>query len=80
MMETIKELQEIFREIFDEDDLVLSRDTTAEDIEAWDSLTHLQLVMKIEQKFNIKFRTSQLKNMPNVGAMIDAIEELKQGR
>ena len=79
-METIKELQEIFREIFDEDDLVLSRDTTAEDIEAWDSLTHLQLVMKIEQKFNIKFRTSQLKNMPNVGAMIDAIEELKQGR
>ena len=78
-MEIIEELQKIFRGIFDDEALIISRDTTAEDIDAWDSLTHLQLVMEVEQAFNIKFKTSQLKNMPNVGAMIDAIMELRQG-
>ena len=78
-MEIIEELQNIFRGIFDDEALIISRDTTAEDIDAWDSLTHLQLVMEVEQAFNIKFKTSQLKNMPNVGAMIDAIMELRQG-
>ena len=57
--------------------MVITRETTADDVEAWDSLTHLQLIMEIEQAFKIKFKTSQLKNMPNVGAMIDAIEELR---
>lgn len=73
----INELQAIFREIFDDGDMVITRETTADDVEAWDSLTHLQLIMEIEQAFKIKFKTSQLKNMPNVGAMIDAIEELR---
>ncbi|SFG35489.1 acyl carrier protein [Lachnospiraceae bacterium C7] len=73
----INELQAIFREIFDNGDMVITRETTADDVEAWDSLTHLQLIMEIEQAFKIKFKTSQLKNMPNVGAMIDAIEELR---
>lgn len=76
-MEIIEELQEIFREIFDENDLVISRNTTAEDIEAWDSLTHLQLIMEVEQAFNVKFTTSQLKDMENVGAMIDAIAGIR---
>lgn len=75
-MEIIEELQEIFREVFDEEKLVLSRETTADDVEDWDSLTHLQLIMVIEQTFNIKFTTAQLKNMPNVGAMVDMISEL----
>lgn len=73
----INELQAIFREIFDDGGMVITRETTADDVEAWDSLTHLQLIMEIEQAFKIKFKTSQLKNMPNVGAMIDAIEELR---
>ena len=77
-MNIIKELQDIFREIFDDDELIISSETTADDIEDWDSLTHLQLIMQIEQSFNIKFTTVQLKNMPNVGAMVDAIAELKK--
>lgn len=75
MMEIIEELQEIFREIFDEDELVISRDTTAEDIEDWDSLTHMQLIVEIEKKYGIKFTTAEIKKAANVGEFIDIIKE-----
>ena len=74
-MEIIEELQEIFREIFDEDELVFSRDTTAEDIEDWDSLTHMQLIVEIEKKYGIKFTTAEIKKAANVGEFIDIIKE-----
>lgn len=74
-MEIIEELQEIFREIFDEDELVISRDTTAEDIEDWDSLTHMQLIVEIEKKYGIKFTTAEIKKTANVGEFIDIIKE-----
>lgn len=74
-MEIIEELQEIFREIFDEDELVISRDTTAEDIEDWDSLTHMQLIVEIEKKYGIKFTTAEIKKAANVGEFIDIIKE-----
>lgn len=74
-MDIIVELQEIFRDIFDEEDLVISRDTTAEDIEDWDSLTHMQLIVEIEKKYNIKFTTAEIKKAANVGEFIDIIEE-----
>ena len=68
-------MQEIFREIFDEDELVISRDTTAEDIEDWDSLTHMQLIVEIEKKYGIKFTTAEIKKAANVGEFIDIIKE-----
>ena len=74
-MEIIEELQEIFRERFDEDELVISRDTTAEDIEDWDSLTHMQLIVEIEKKYGIKFTTAEIKKAANVGEFIDIIKE-----
>jgi len=74
-MEIIEELQDIFREIFDEEDLVISRDTTAEDIEDWDSLTHMQLIVQIEKKYGIKFTTAEIKKAANVGEFIDIIKE-----
>lgn len=73
-MEIIEELQEIFREIFDDEDLVLSRETTADDIEDWDSLTHMQLIVEIEKKYNIKFTTAEIKKAANVGEFIDIIK------
>ena len=73
-MEIIEELQEIFREIFDDDDLVLSRETKAEDIEDWDSLTHMQLILEIEKKYGIKFTTAEIKKAANVGEFIDIIK------
>jgi acyl carrier protein len=73
-MEIIEELQVIFREIFDEDDLVISRDTVAEDIEDWDSLTHMQLIIEIEKRYGIKFSTAEIKKAANVGEFIDIIK------
>lgn len=74
-MEIIEELQVIFREIFDEEDLVISRDTVAEDIEDWDSLTHMQLIIEIEKRYGIKFTTAEIKKAANVGEFIDIIKE-----
>lgn len=73
-MEIIHQLQEIFREIFDDDDLIITSDTTADDIEDWDSLTHMQLIVAIEKKFGIKFTTSEIKKAANVGEFIDIIK------
>lgn len=73
-MDIIKELQEIFREIFD-DEIILSNETTADDIEDWDSLTHMQLIVEIEQKYNVKFTTAEIKKAANVGEFIEIIQE-----
>ena len=71
----IQELQEIYYEVFDDTSIVLFNEMTADDIEAWDSLTHLRLIMQIEQYFNIKFTTAQIKRTKNVGMLIDMIEQ-----
>lgn len=64
-------VQEIFRDIFDEDDLVLQDSTTSDDIEEWDSLNHINLVSAIEKEFNIQFALGELTTLKDVGAMID---------
>lgn len=72
----IKErLEQIFREIFDDPELKILLETTAEDIEDWDSLTHMQLILKIENEFNIKFTISEIKQASNVGEFIEIIKE-----
>lgn len=73
-MGLINELQEIFRDIFDEDDLVLTADMSAEDIEDWDSLTHMQLIIAIEKKYNIKFTTDEIIAANNVGEFVHILE------
>ena len=73
-MEIIEELQGIFRGIFDDEELVISRDTTAEDIEDWDSLTHMQLITEIEKKFGFKFTTDEIVKASDLGEFIDIIE------
>ena len=71
--EIIKKLERIFRDIFDEEDLGISNETTAEDIEDWDSLAHIQLVLAIEKDFNVKFALGELQTLQNVGDMVDLI-------
>jgi len=66
-------LTEIMREYFDDDSLVLSRETTAEDIPAWDSMNHINIIVAVEQHFHIKFLTSEVEGMQNVGALADTI-------
>ena len=71
----MKEVNNIFIDVLDEDEIAVSRDTTADDIEDWDSLTHVQLVVAIEKHFGIKFTSSEIRNFRNVGEMCDSILE-----
>ena len=68
-----EKLNNIFREIFDNDSIVVSDNTTSNDIEGWDSLEHINLITTIEDDFNIKFTMRELSNMKKVGDMVDII-------
>ena len=65
----------IFRQVMDNDEIVLEEDTTAEDIEEWDSLAHVQLIEKIEMVFGLKFSAKEMMSWEDVGEFVDSIEE-----
>lgn len=71
----LEELQEIFREVFDDASLVITPETSAMDIEAWDSLSHLRLVMAMEAEFRIQFDFEELNALRNVGEMMVMIQQ-----
>ena len=66
-------VQDIFRDILDDDEIVLSEASTAEDVEGWDSLTHIQLIVAIEKKFKIKFTSKEILSWKNVGELVDCL-------
>ena len=66
-------LNETFQDIFDDDSIVVDETTTADDIEDWDSLEHINLVVAIESRFNIKFNIGKVSSMKNVGDMVNII-------
>lgn len=69
----INEVTEVFKEVLDVDDIELKYETTANDVEDWDSLTHIQLVVAIEKHFNIRFTSGEIQSFKNVGEMCDRI-------
>ena len=71
--EVLIRLQKCFRDILDNDDIVLNPETTADDIEEWDSLSHIQLIVALEKKFKIKFTTAEITSYKNVGQMAESI-------
>lgn len=73
--EIITEVQTVFRDVLDNKDIVLSDTTTANDIEEWDSLTHIQLIVAIEKHFKIKFTSMEILSWQNVGEMVDCINK-----
>ena len=77
--EVFSGIQDIFRDIFDVDDLVICNTTNSDEIEDWDSLNHINLVSAIEKEFKIKFALGELMTLKDVGAMVDLMmtEKLK---
>ncbi len=79
--EKIKEdLTEIFRDVLDNDSIVLGRETTADDIEEWDSLSQISLLVAIEKEFKIKLDFIEVKQLQNVGDMLDLVEDKVSGK
>lgn len=71
--EVFEQLNDVFRDVFDDGEIVVNEDTTAEDIEDWDSLEHINLIVAVEKKFNIKFTMGEVNKFKNVGEMVDVI-------
>lgn len=73
--EAFEKLNEVFADVFDDEDIEVNEDTTADDIEEWDSLEHINLVVAVENAFGIKFNMGEVNSFKDVGAMVDVILE-----
>ena len=73
--EILRQVNEIFIEILDDERLVLTETTRAADVKDWDSLNHIQLIVAIEKHFNIRFKSREIQGWANLGEMINSIEE-----
>ncbi len=71
--EIIKAAQDVFIDVLEDDDIVLNYNTTADDIEDWDSLNNILLIVEIEKKFKLKFKLEEIHSFKNVGEMCDYI-------
>lgn len=67
------ELTEIFRDLFDDDSLVLTPETAAVDVPGWDSFNHINLIVATEARFKIKFQTAEVESLRNVGHLVQVI-------
>lgn len=72
--EIISKLTEIFHEVFNDNSIVLRDDMTANDVDSWDSLTHMLMITKVEEELNIKFKLRELNKLKQVGDLIAVIE------
>ena len=70
----LEQLTEIFRQIFDNDSIVLTPETTAEDIGEWDSFNHINIIVAAETHFDVKFQTAETEELKNVGHLIELIQ------
>lgn len=71
--EVMSKVQDIFRDVFDDEELIIGDSTNSDDIEDWDSLEHIALIVSMEKEFDMKFDIKEVNKLENVGQMIDMI-------
>ena len=74
--EVLAKMQGVFRTVFDDDELVINAETTADDIEDWDSLEQINLLVAFEKLFGVKFHAEDVRKLNNVGEMADLVVSL----
>ena len=74
-MDVTNRVQQIFRDLFDDENITIFREMTAKDIAEWDSLNHVTLIVSIEKEFNIKFTLAEIQSFANVGQLLDLTEQ-----
>lgn len=72
--EILQKLTGIFRDVFDDDSLVLTEQTTADDVDEWDSFNHINIIVATEAGFRIKFQTAEIEGLKNVGHLVALIQ------
>lgn len=77
--DTYAQLTDVFRDVFDDDALVIGPDTTADDVPGWDSQAHISLVVATEMRFGIRFRTAELEGLHKVADLVRLIDEKRKG-
>lgn len=78
--EVYSNLTSVFREVFDDDTLQLTPETTADDVEGWDSAAHVSLIVAAEMRFGLRFRTAELESLHNVGEFAELIQSKLEAR
>ena len=71
----MKELTAVFQMVFDDDSITLTPEMTADDLDAWDSMSHVTLLMAVEDHFNVVFENWEIMNLPDVGALRDLAQK-----
>ena len=79
MSATYEKLTEVFRDVFDDEDLTPTPEMTAEDVEEWDSLSHIRLMLSVEKAFGVRFSTVELGGLKKVGDLAALIEAKQNG-
>ena len=74
MVDRLSRLNEVFQDVFDDDDISITRETTASDVEGWDSLMHVTLLINIEKAFGVKFTSSEVARLKSVGDLLDLVD------
>ena len=74
MNPTMEKINEVFRSVFDDDELTVGRETTAADVEGWDSVMHVTLLINIEKAFGMRFSSSAVASLKSVGELADLVD------
>jgi acyl carrier protein len=69
-----QKLTQVFHDVFDDDSIVVTPELTADDVDEWDSLAHIRLVVAVEKKFGMKFSAAEVGELKNVGELVSLIE------